>query len=262
MLHLKERGLLVLRGPDSFNFLQRITTNDMRLLSGRNQCIYSLFLTPQGRLLYDAFIIHYGADCFVLDVSKQYMNLLVALLNKYKLGTAISIETLDTYSVFAIQSEQCIGNLKEYIIVKDPRHNKMMHRAIISNPSTAPIQSTIPYETYHMNRIYNKILDYTMDLEPNQFLLSKIELDSEYAVSYTKGCYIGQEVTARAHYQGKKQYKIGIIQMKEGQHREQTLQYKKLGVLASGLGLAIFKSADIADACEPIIVPYNNETPA
>lgn len=203
---LKGRGLLRISGADAQTFLQGLITNDIKLLD-QHPNLYACLLTPQGKFLYDFFITK-NSDTFLLDCEGgDRTTALSKLLNMYKLRAHVMIETIENSNVYAIFGAQ-IGT-------PDPRHPDMGYRSF-EQPQNVEER---PFEEWDHKRISLCIPDGSRDLIPQNSTMDEGHMDQLNAVSYDKGCYMGQELTARMHYRGlgKKHLKtVNISELSDG----------------------------------------------
>lgn len=185
---LKNRGLLHLEGPERHAFLQDLITNDIQKLTP-DKPLYACLLTPQGKFLHDFFVIE-GDGFTLLDCEGgARAQDLFKRLNLYKLRKNVQIsveEPNDVYAVFGA----AIG-------LPDPRHAEMGTRTFIK-----PDLPERPFEEWDMRRISLCIPDGSRDLIPEKSTMDEARMDQLNAVDYNKGCYVGQELTARMHYRG------------------------------------------------------------
>lgn len=188
---LLDRILLRISGPDSIKFLQNLTTND---LLQNNKWVYSYFLSPQGRYLFDFFSYYYDG-IFLLDIDKSQQELFLAKLKLYKMRSKVEIELLEdkqvVYSYDTIDSK---------ITGRDPRYYKLGLRSIID--SSSPVLEHSEKELYLSDKYSYTIPDGVTDLEFDKSFPQEFGAEQLNALSYSKGCYVGQEVISRTKYQG------------------------------------------------------------
>ncbi len=226
--HLKDRTIISIRGKDKFAFLQSMITNDLSFLEHK-PVIYTLFLSPTGRFLYDAFIINYN-DSYLLDVNAENSTKFIQRLNLYKLKSNLEIE--DQTAFFDILYLK--NNFESELCYKDPRYWKLGYR-YISPKNTRPgdLNENLYYEDKYEYCIPDGFIDYIQD----RTLPPEYDFEKLFAVSYTKGCYIGQEVISRAKYQGiirKKLYKLIFDQEVSNLFGQEILQNgMKVGIITS-----------------------------
>ena len=190
---LKNRGLIHVEGEDRASFLQGLITNDINKATP-GAIIYACLLTPQGKFLHD-FFIHNTGDAFLLDCEggERAQDLYNRLI-KYKMRAKVQVSVEENTPVYAILSNT------EYQIpntLQDPRHSALGHRSFIK-----PDLPEKPFEYWDLTRIQHTIPDGSRDLIPGKSTMDEAKMDTLGAVDYKKGCYIGQELTARMHYRG------------------------------------------------------------
>lgn len=169
---LPRRGLVRVSGPESFKFLQRLITNDLSTL-GAEGTLHSCLLSPQGKFLHDFYITQDG-DAYLLNCEDTTRcGDLVKSLDHYKLRSNVMIE----------QSP----SVKTFLSLPDWR--------ISYTPPSLPQMS---FESWDQMRIRSGRPDGSRDAEIGLSTLAELNLDT-LAVSYTKGCYVGQELVARMH---------------------------------------------------------------
>ncbi len=185
---LKNRGLLHLEGADRQEFLQGLITNDMNKLTAAAP-LYACLLTAQGKFLHDFFVIE-GNDFTLIDCEGGNRAAdLFRRLNMYRLRKDVQIsleEANDVYAIFNADHG-----------LPDPRHKKMGNRSF-----EKPDLQEKPFEEWDRRRIALTIPDGSRDLIPEKSTMDEAKMDTFGAIDYDKGCYIGQELTARMHYRG------------------------------------------------------------
>lgn len=190
-VHLPNRGLIHIEGADRKSFLQGIITNDINELTLGN-IIYSCLLTPQGKFLHD-FFIHEGEDFILLDCEGgERAQDLYKKLSIYKLRSDVQISVEEQHDVYGI-----IGNAATQGL-PDPRHEAMGLRSF---EQPVDIEEK-DFKDWDIHRIKLCMPDGSRDIEVDKGLLLESHIDKLGGVSFDKGCYMGQEVTARMHYRG------------------------------------------------------------
>ena len=221
---LKDRGIIYINGEDAKDFLQNIVTNDINKVSDAFSCFASL-LTPQGKYLFDFIIIKHKQGYF-LDCEKNQINQLIERLNVYKLNSKIEILNLSNeFEIAVISREKFLtlknskdveGNTIKYnddTVTLDPREKKLGGRLIANleklNLSLKKLglisgDSKKYYELSHKLGVpqinTNKLQDKIFGLECNFEKLNGID--------FKKGCYVGQENTARMKLKNKMRRKL------------------------------------------------------
>lgn len=185
---LPDRGLIHLEGADRHDFLQGLITNDIRKLEP-GKALYACLLTPQGKYLHD-FFIHEGDGFTLIDCEGgARAQDLFKRLTMYRLRSDVQLsleEKHDVYAMFGTKTG-----------VADPRHPDMGYRTF-EKPDIAEQQ----FEVWDKRRIELTIPDGSRDMEIERSTLLECNLDKVNAIDWDKGCYMGQELTARMHYRG------------------------------------------------------------
>lgn len=198
---LKNRDLIYLEGPDRRTFLQDLITNDINKLTFEAP-LYACLLTPQGKFLHDFFVIE-GKDFTLLDCEggDRAQDLYERLL-KYRLRKDVKISIEEHNTVYAVFGA-AIG-------LPDPRHPDMGYRTF-EKPEDLP---EAPFEEWDRRRIQLTIPDGSRDLIPENSTMDEGHMDRWNAIDYQKGCYVGQELTARMHYRGLGKKRLETVKLK------------------------------------------------
>lgn len=204
-IRLSLRGVVCISGPESRSFLQELVTNDVMKVRPAH-AVYAALLTPQGKYLFDFFMVDYerdGHECeLLLDCEASRRGELIERLEIYKLRAKVTFTDMtDSFAVWAI-----LGDITapegESLIYRDPRHPGMGHRAIVP-ASNHPGFVEGSFEEYERLRLTLGIPDSSRDIEVNKRLVLEANLDALNGVDFEKGCYVGQEIAARQKYRGK-----------------------------------------------------------
>ena len=191
---MTNRRILRLKGPDTYDFLQGLVTNDTRKL--KDGAVYAALLTPQGKYLADFFLIPDG-DAVLLDVDDSLGDMLLQRLSMYKLRAAVEIETTD------LHLHRGCGALPEDGFI-DPRTPQLGWRAY---RETAQSDDTTDWDSL---RVAHMIPKTGIELTPDTFIL-EVGFERLSGVDFRKGCYVGQEVTARMKH--KTELRKGLAQV-------------------------------------------------
>ena len=184
--HLTDRAILALKGADAKELLQGTITQDINLLDTQ-PLLYAAHLSPQGKALYDFFI--YTVDgTYYLDVHKPQLLDIAKALHKYCVGLKVDFDDLtDEVNIYATNQETPWP---------DPRLPDLGYRNYTPNTQ----KQAEPVESYHAKRINLGVPDIALDAPFGKTLPAELGLEDLNGVSFTKGCYVGQEVTARMHH--------------------------------------------------------------
>jgi tRNA-modifying protein YgfZ len=194
---LNDRSVLEITGPDRFSFLQGLVTQDMTQLTERTP-LYSLFLTNSGRFFCDFFLLEQGESIFLTPGTAVLESFRKKLLF-YKLRSNIDIIARSDWKV-AISVEEEPASFKEGIVFSDPRLEGL--GTLFVGPSTALIQGTNDQADYDNKRLLLGVPEGPLDLEVEKSIPLENWMDELKAISWTKGCFLGQELTSRTKHVG------------------------------------------------------------
>ena len=228
---LKDRGIISVLGKDSKEFLQNIITNDINIVNKDNS-IFSGIFTPQGKYLYEFFIVK-SNDGYFLDCSEEFLGELKVFLEKYKLNSDVEIKDISGEYVVGIISNEKFDEIKkeenkttQTIIYRsspffqDPRSKKLGSR-VLSNLeklylTIKKLSLKIEDGSDYFNNAHEAGIP-IKNLKKLQNNLFGLEANFEElsAIDFKKGCYIGQENTARMKLKNKLRKKLLPIFSKE-----------------------------------------------
>jgi folate-binding protein YgfZ len=209
---LEDRGVLAVAGADARRFLQGLISNDVGLLAPE-RAIYAALLTPQGKYLFD-FILFEHEDEIWLDVEAARCRELVQRLTMYRLRAKVTIEDRsDALTVVAIlgadvglpDQRGVARALGDGVVAVDPRLAALGARAILPVAGVAPVMaelgaSPLPTAAYEACRLGHGVPASSADLVAQKSLLLESNFVELAGVAFDKGCYVGQELTARTKY--------------------------------------------------------------
>lgn len=195
---LLPRATVAVTGPDAAKFLQGLISNDSSR-AGPHTLVYSFLLTPQGKYLFDFFLR--GVDGGIeIDVAAGDAAALANKLAQYKLRSKIAIAELANICVAALVGGALPGGRP------DPRHAALGERLTLPRDGAEPALRQAGFEirdfaAYDAHRIALGVPDGTDFIREQSFLL---ECNGEelHGVDFRKGCYVGQELTARMKHRG------------------------------------------------------------
>ena len=275
---LHERKIVAVGGTDRVKFLQGLTTNDIRRLAP-DRALYAGFLTGQGKLICDAFLIQDG-DRILIDVAAGLVEDLVKRLLAFKLRAEVEIgEAVPTLAVAAAwgpgatarleldTAEGMVGNggtAKARIAFVDPRIAALGARLIF--PAGVPIEpelarlgfASAAAADYAEHRLALGVAD-TAEIGGEVCYPLEANFEMLHGVDFKKGCYVGQELTARMKLKGELRKRILPVSSSALLPRtgtSVTAGRTELGPLiaASGThGLALLRLDRLADAKEEAI---------
>ncbi|MGH7067974.1 MAG: YgfZ/GcvT domain-containing protein [Acetobacteraceae bacterium] len=193
---LPERGVLVISGGDRVAFLQGLVSNDVALVAP-GRAVWAALLTAQGKWLADFFILADG-DHLLLDCERAQVAMLAERLSRYRLRARVEVaDASGEHFVHAAWGEKP-GLPTGVVAAPDPRLPDAGWRVIAPRPLNAEAK----FEDWDRHRLKLGLPDGTRDLEPERTLLLEAGFDELSGVSWSKGCYMGQELTARTRYRG------------------------------------------------------------
>ena len=249
---LENRGLLLLEGDDVRAFLQGIITNDIHKLAP-DKSLYAVMLTPQGKFLYDFFLYDLEGGVALEYYKPKEADILKKLM-MYRLRSKVTFTPLNNYIVVAGWDDASGLN--------DPRDARMGVRFVTKE---AP-QNTASAEEYHQRRIGFTIPEMPDDLVSEESFPLPCNLEEINAIDYKKGCYVGQEVTARSKYRGNIRKKIFTVQLEGAAPQVGTAivsEGKTIGIMLSSVGNLGLAQIDIDSAERQIeglkILPFRNQ---
>lgn len=203
-----DRGLITVSGEDRIGFLQGLVSADVRKASD-GQAVWSALLTPQGKYMFDFFIVPEG-ERLLLECARDRMMELGQTLRRHVLRSKVQLgidERFvegyfggDAYERFGLteDSREVVSQDGRLAFV-DPRFAGLGVRAFVPEKSEEDPSARLLYEKL---RIANAIPDSTKDMIPGKSLLLECGFDELDGVDWKKGCYMGQELTARTKYRG------------------------------------------------------------
>ena len=244
--HHSNSRFFKISGKDSDTFIQNLITNDIEKCNN-GSIIYSCLLTPQGKFLADFFIFNIdGGYCF--ETNKKFYKNLLNRLNIYKLRSELLIEEINdlfSYSIFNTSYDA-----DHIILSNDPRNINLGKKLILNNKiSKEPNAIREISETeYHEILIANTTPYSPFDIIENKSLLLENNFDNINAIDWNKGCYVGQEITARMKYRGllkKKLYSLKLVNGNVSIGDELIIDSKKIGTIVSIANSNIFAVLNI-----------------
>ncbi|MCH4026244.1 MAG: folate-binding protein YgfZ [Acetobacter fabarum] len=194
---LEGRTVLKLSGADRVRFLQGLVTADIEALQPA-QAAWAACLTPQGRWQADFFAIPDPDDtCLLLDCATEQAEALRTQLMRFRLRSDVQMEltALPVYAAWGNRPEATL--LENAISVADPRLPAAGWR-LIDPPATT--EQTATQLDYDLHRLALGLPDGVQDCEQGRTLAAEANMDLLGGIAWKKGCYMGQEVTARMHY--------------------------------------------------------------
>jgi folate-binding protein YgfZ len=211
---LPNRTLVGLHGEDAWRFLQALVTQDLKLLSPE-RALYALLLSPQGRFMFDFFILQAKAGLW-LDVHKDDKSGLLLTLKRYCLRQTVSFDDMEgSYRLFGVFGDAALDALKlppqrghclwgqSTSSFVDPRLAELGGRVIVKSGEPFRLPGAIPgsLSDYRAHQITLGVPDHNA-LEREKSIPLEYGLHTLGAIAQDKGCYVGQELIARTLHRG------------------------------------------------------------
>ena len=221
---LEDRGFIQVNGAEAKDFLQNIVTNDIEKVNN-SSTIFTSILTPQGKYLFEFFILKLK-DSYLVECEKKSTAEIIKLLNFYKLRAKVNLIDLSEKYVAAVislekfkevnNSKMLIGNTASYRddpIYIDPRSDKLGCKVIAKLENIHLTIKKLNLKITKKEKYYNKSFQLgipQIDLNKLKDKIFGIEnnLDELNGIDFKKGCYVGQENTSRIKLRNKLRRRI------------------------------------------------------
>ncbi len=177
----EDRTVLRIGGGDAKRFLQDLVTNDLK--AAKDGLVYAALLSPQGKYLFDFFLVEDG-DGYLLDVKADRAAALAQRLTMYRLRADVTIEGTD------LKVNRGLGEPPAGAFA-DPRHRALGWRSYDAEKASDPVVDWTAIRVEHC------IPETGVELIPDDSYILEAGFDALHGVDFRKGCYVGQEVTAR-----------------------------------------------------------------
>ena len=223
------KGFISIKGEDSIDFIQNIISNNIKNVTDNN-CIFSSLLTPQGKFLFE-FIILKIKNNFLIECNDELIKELSNKLLNYKLRSKVEIKIEDNLISIDIPfvkfknlniNKLNVINYKNYIIFEDPRIKNTLARAIIEKSKIKEFLSDLDIELSDEKYLLEKKL-FNLGIPSKDIIKLQNEIFSLEAnflelngIDQKKGCYIGQENTARMYLKNKVNKRLFALQIING----------------------------------------------
>jgi len=243
---LEDRGILFIQGKDCKEFLQNIITNDINKVTETNSCFASL-LTPQGKYLFD-FLIAKHKNGYFLECEKLQVENLYKQLDLYKLRSEVEILNLSNeFVVAALSNEKFLEfegakNLpgftikyREDPIFLDPRNKELGARIIINLEKLYLSLKKLELSSSDINEYYKLSYEIGIPQKNTDQLINKIfgiecNFEELNGIDFKKGCYVGQENTARIKLKNKLSKRLFPIKLIQGELKDEIIKYKNIEI--------------------------------
>jgi len=231
--YITSKSFISIKGEDSIDFIQNIISNDIKKVADNN-CIFASLLTPQGKFLFE-FIIFKKKNIFFIECNSELTKELFNKLYNYKLRSKVEIKIEDDLISIDIPfvkfqslniNKLNLINYKNYLIFEDPRIKNTLARAIIEQSKIKEFLNDLNIELSNEKYLLEKKLFAlgvpSKDIQKLQNQLFSLEANflELNGIDQKKGCYIGQENTARMHLKNKVNKRLFALQIINGRVQE------------------------------------------
>ncbi len=215
---LENRGLIELSGEEARNFLQGLVSNDVHKVTAEKS-LYAALLTPQGKFQYDFFLIQ-SPDGLLIDCELDRLDDLKRKLSMYKMRAKVELsDRTEDYAVAALMgngvadvlsvdtAEGATAPFNSGIGYIDPRLSAMGGRTVMPREKAEDLLQGAGFQPgelsdYEHLRLTYGLPDGSRDMVVDKAVLLENGFAELHGVDWEKGCYMGQELTARTHYRG------------------------------------------------------------
>ncbi len=240
---LEDRGILFIQGKDVKEFLQNLITNDINKVNETNSCFASI-LTPQGKYLFDFLIVKHKTGYF-LECEKIQVENLYKQLDLYKLRSKVEILNLSNeFVVAAFSNEKFLEfegaknlpgftiKFREDPIFLDPRKKELGARIIINLEKLYLSLKKLNLSASNVDEYYKFSYETGIAQKDTDQLKGRIfgiecNFEELNGIDFKKGCYVGQENTARIKLKNKLSKRLLPIKLINGELKEDIIKYKE-----------------------------------
>ena len=238
---LKDRAILYVHGQDAKDFLQNLISNDINKVTDNSSCFASL-LTPQGKFLYEFIIVKHKSGFFI-DCEKSQSEEILKQLNLYKIRSKVEILNLSNEFVvasFSYEKYLSIDNSKDILgftiryredpIVLDPRNKNLGARLIINLEKLYLSLKKLELkddriEDYYYQSYKLGIVPKNLNKLKNKLFGIECNFEELNGIDFKKGCYVGQENTARIKLKNKLSKRLLPVEIINGKLEEDETVY-------------------------------------
>lgn len=199
---LQNRSVVSVSGPDAGKLLQGLITNDLDTLAANGGAIHAGLLSPQGKILFDFFVVTVP-DGFLIDIVSDKAAEFIKRLTLYKLRADVILSDVSKdYKIYAAwhTTASQLNAVADAVQFADPRACAMGVRILANAADAARIDASgvnLTLAAYSAHRVALGVPEGGEDYAFGDTYPHEANLDLLYGVSFTKGCYVGQEVVAR-----------------------------------------------------------------
>ena len=219
-VNLIDSQFISISGDDRKDFLQGLITNDINKCNP-NTPIYSCFLSPQGKFIADFFVADREKN-YLIEIHKKFMSGFLDKLKIYKLRSKITInDNEDFESLVILENNNLLQSNSDIINFIDPRNKKLGRKVYIKLDRINDFKNKynlqeVKFKSYRELLINNLIPFSPDDLIINKSLILENNFEKINAIDWDKGCYVGQEITARMKYRALLKKSIRAVEIISG----------------------------------------------
>jgi len=197
VIHLADRALLKVSGPEAEHFLQNLITTD---LAGMGMDVWKpgALLTPQGKIMFDFLITREGAETFLIDCRADVAAELQKRLMLYKLRSKVEISVHEQGAATVSWEDDSAASSDDSTTRRDMRFVELPVTRSWGDPQPA----TAGNDQWALLRIRHGVAESGLDYELSDAFPHDVLLDQNGGVGMRKGCYVGQEVVSRMQHRG------------------------------------------------------------
>lgn len=197
---LPDRGIVRVSGEDAAAFLDRLVTSDLDGLQA-GAARHAALLSPQGKVLFEFLVVDNGDGGFLLDCLASVAPDLVKRLSLYKLRAKVEIADISASHAVVLtgSGEGEPAPVAGAVAYADPRSAALPARAIVARDA---IPAPPPASDYDARRIAARVPEAGRDYALGEVVPHEALLDRTGGVSFSKGCYVGQEIVSRMEHRG------------------------------------------------------------
>lgn len=241
---LKNKSLISVTGDNSKDFLNNIITNDVNKLD-KDKSIYSCLLSPQGKVISHFFIFIFGQG-YQIVIDDFLKEELIQKLNFYKLRSKLTIELNQKYKI--IYSKNKIEK-SEYSFA-DPRNENFGHYHILHSQDDNFLTTLNQTEEYDNLINVNGLIDNIFQNIKGNYFSLELNMKELNAIDFSKGCYVGQENTARMNLKEKISKRVFLLKSEDNLEIEEDVIFNNeiIGkVISTNPNFAMIKMAKFND---------------
>lgn len=248
---LADRGVVALTGADAQPFLDNLVTNDLDGLAP-GEARFAALLSPQGKILFEFYAVR-TPDGYLLDTAKARAPDLVKRLGMYKLRAKVTVaDVSDAWAVVAAWGD-APPDARDAIVYRDPREAALGWRLLL--PAGSAIATAGSADDYAAHRITAGVPEGDRDFGLGDAFPHEANYDKQHGVSFTKGCYVGQEVVARMQHKTVVRKRVVRVQAEQALVSGAAIRVGEavigaVGTTTGGAALALVRLDRVAEALD------------